>query len=297
MPSEPLKAFNAFAKQGLKPTFNTNFDPVAYRGVLAVEPVLEKESTFRALQHSRIEMRPDAAQARLVVYVAGGGFCFDANDTHRSFVDEIAGALGADGCLIRYRLAPEHPFPAALEDVSEALDLLLTERGPENVVVIGDSAGAALILSSLVARLSRSRPGPARLVLLSALTDMAMTGLSHVPNAEADPMFGPQAIIHKAHHYLQGANPTLPEASPYWGDVVGLPPCLFLVGDTEVMLDDSRRFVEKALNSAVDARLQIYPEAPHTMPLMADLPEAAQARQDILAFLREVWPASAPISD
>ena len=297
MSSEPLKAFNAHARQSLKPNFNTNFDPVAYRGMLAAEPVLEKESTFRALQHSRIELRPAAGHARLVIYVAGGGFCFDANDTHRNFVDEIAGALGADACLIRYRLAPEHPFPAALDDVSEGLELLLRERGPENVVVIGDSAGAALLLSSLVACRSLGRPVPARLVLLSALTDMAMTGLSNVANAELDPLFGPQAIIHKAHHYLQGVNPTLPEASPYWGDVVGLPPCLFLVGDTEVMLDDSRRFVEKALNSGVDARLRIYAEAPHTMPLMADLPEATEARQDIITFLREVWPASVPISD
>ena len=297
MPSEQLKAFNAFARQSLKPTFNTNFDPVAYRGALTTEPVLERDSTFRVLRHSRIELRPTTGCARMVVYVAGGGFCFDANDTHRGFVDEIAGALGADGCLIRYRLAPEHPFPAAFDDVSEALDLLLNERGAGNVVVIGDSAGAALILPSVMARLSGGRSVPARLVLLSALTDMAMTGLSHVANAEADPMFGPQAIIHKGHHYLQGANPTLPQASPYWGELAGLPPCLFLAGDTEVMLDDSRRFVEKALSAGVDARLQVCPEAPHTMPLMADLPEAADARRGIKAFLGEAWPASPPIAN
>ena len=169
------------------------------------------------------------------------------------------------------------------------LDHLLADRAPSDLAVIGDSAGAALVLSAVIARLSSGRAAPGRMVFLSALTDMAMTGRSHVFNAEADPLFGPQAIIHKAFHYLQGANPTDPRASPYWASPEGLPPCLFMAGGTEVMLDDSRRFVARAVAAGVDARLSVCPEAPHTFPLMADLPEAAAARCEVVAFLREAW--------
>ena len=179
MPSEQLKAFNAFARQSLKPTFNTNFDPVAYRGALTTEPVLERDSTFRALRHSRIELRPTTGHDRMVVYVAGGGFCFDANDTHRGFVDEIAGALGADGCLIRYRLAPEHPFPAAVIDSAAATRWIIEQAGmlgidANRVAVGGDSAGGNL--AAVVAIMARDRylPPVDFQVLIYPATDMGM---------------------------------------------------------------------------------------------------------------------------
>ncbi len=284
-----MTAFNRMARETLKPVFNADYDPAAFRAARAAASVLEDQSSFTDLAHGRLEFRPSADRRRLVAYVAGGGFCFDADDSHRRFVDEVAGAVGADGCLIRYRLAPEHPFPAAFDDVGEAIGRLLDDRAARDVVLIGDSAGAALILSAVMARLSAGQAVPGRMVFLSALTDLAMTGRSHVSNADADPLFGPQAIIHKAFHYLQGANPTDPRASPYWGSPEGLSPCLFLAGSTEVMLDDSRRFAARAAQAGVDARLSVYPEAPHTFPLMGDLPEAAKARGEIAAFLREGW--------
>lgn len=289
MTSDEMTAFNRMARETLKPVFNADFDPVAFRAARGAPGLLESESTFTPLTHGRLEYRPGGGRRRLVAYVAGGGFCFDADDSHRHLVDEIADAVHADGCLIRYRLAPEHPFPAAFEDVGEGIGRLLHDRAAQDVSLIGDSAGAALILSAVMARLSSGLATPGRMVFLSALTDMAMTGRSHVFNAEADPLFGPQAIIHKAFHYLQGANPTDPRASPWWGSPLGLPPCLFLVGSTEVMFDDSRRFVERAAQSGVDARLSVFPEAPHTFPLMADLPEAAKAKSEIVAFVREAW--------
>jgi acetyl esterase/lipase len=292
-----MTTFNAAARQTLKPVFNSDYDPTAFRLARNAPVALEGDSTFRALTHGRLEFRPGCARKRLVAYVAGGGFCFDADDSHRWFLDEVSKALDADGCLIRYRLAPENPFPAAFDDVYEAIDHLLGDRAPADLALIADSAGAALVLSAVMARLSASRPPPGRLVFISALTDMAMTGRSHVFNAEADPLFGPQAIIHKAYHYLQGTNPTDPKASPYWGSPSGLPPCLFLVGSTEVMLDDSRRFATRASEAGVDARISIYPEAPHTFALMDAMPEAAVARAEVVGFLREVWPNSVDEAD
>lgn len=289
MPSDEIRAFNAHTRAALKPTFNADYDPVAFRQARVAPAVLEAASTFAPAGGGRLELRPSRASPRMVVYVAGGGFCFDAGDNHRALVDKIASALDADACLVRYRLAPEHPFPAALDDTGAALEQLIRARGPANVAVIGDSAGAALVLSAVAARVEAGRPPPARLAFLSALTDMAMTGRSHVANAEADPLFGPQAIIHKAFHYLQGHSPTDPAASPFWGDPAGLPPALFLAGSTEVMRDDSVRFVDKARAAGVDARLSIYEEAPHTFPLLGPFPESEAAIAEIVAFLREGW--------
>ena len=289
MVSDEMKAFNRMARETLKPVFNGDFDPVAFRAARAAPSLLEETSTFVPLAHGRLEYRPTAGRRRLVAYVAGGGFCFDSNDSHRQLIDEVAARLDADACLIRYRLAPEHPFPAAFEDVGEGLAHLLNDRPAKDVTVIGDSAGAALILAAVISRLSAGGAAPGRMVFLSALTDMAMTGRSHVFNADADPLFGPQAIIHKAFHYLQGANPTDPRASPLWSSPRGLSPCLFLVGSTEVMLDDSRRFVDLAMQNGVDARLSVYQDAPHTFPLMGDLPEAVAARGELIAFLRKGW--------
>jgi monoterpene epsilon-lactone hydrolase len=130
---------------------------------------------------------------------------------------------------------------------------------------------------------------PGRVVCISPLTDMAMTGRSNVSNAEADPLFGPQAVIHKAFHYLQGADPTDPAASPFWGRLHGLPPCLLFAGTTEVMRDDATRFAAKARAAGVDARISLGEAAPHTYPLM-DFPESRAARDEIAAFLQESRP-------
>lgn len=289
MPSEEMKAFNAHAKATMKSLFNSNFDPVAFRAARETAPGAEADSTFVDAGNGRLEYRKPKGFKRVVAYVAGGGFCFDAGDNHRLLVDELAGSLQAEACLIRYRLAPEHPFPAAFDDVASGLDRLITDWGAENVVLVGDSAGAGLILSATLSRIAQNKAVPKRLAFLSALTDMAMTGLSHVENADADPLFGPQAIIHKAYHYLKGHNPTDPAASPYWGDATGLPACLFIVGSTEVMRDDSTRFVTKAKAAGVDACLSIYDEAPHTFPLLAPFPESSAAVQEMSAFFQEGW--------
>ena len=121
MPSEEIRAFNQHARTALKASFNADYDPVAFREARAAPALLEADSTVVAVGHGRLEYRPSKGRKRIVVYVAGGGFCFDASDSHRALVDEISAAVDADACLIRYRLAPEHPFPAAFDDVAAAM--------------------------------------------------------------------------------------------------------------------------------------------------------------------------------
>lgn len=284
MPSAEMEAFNAEARTSRKPFLNSDFDPVAFRSALPAAE-LEAASRIEQLGTARLEHRPPERDGSLLLYVSGGGFCFDANDSHRAFVDDVAARLGASGCLVRYRLAPEAPFPAALEDVETALEAVLSARSPAKVMIVADSAGAALVLSATLRRRDRGQSLPARIVGLSPLTDLAMTGRSNVANAEADPLFGPQAVIHKVMHYLQGALPTAVEASPYWANLAGLPPCLFIAGTTEVMRDDSTRFIEKARAAGVDAKVLLVEDAPHTFPLM-DFPESREARDAIAEFLR-----------
>lgn len=127
---------------------------------------------------------------------------------------------------------------------------------------------------------------PDKLVGLSVLTDMAMTGRSNVSNAETDPMFGPQAVLHKIFHYLQGANPAQASASPFWDEPVALPDSLFIVGSTEVMRDDTLRYAAKAESAGTNTRVVVVEDAPHVFALVPGLPETDQAVVDIAAFLR-----------
>jgi acetyl esterase/lipase len=126
---------------------------------------------------------------------------------------------------------------------------------------------------------------PDKLVCLSVLTDLAMTGRSHVTNAEADPLFGPQAVIHKAFHYLQGANPAKPDVSPFWDEPMALPDSLFIVGSTEVLRDDTLRYAKQAEGAGTTVQVMVQDEAPHVVALLPGIPEADQAVTQIVAFL------------
>ena len=205
--------------------------------------------------------------------------------TRRALLDRVSEAADVRGALLQHRLAPEHPFPAAHDDVVGALRQILGEEtGP--VVVMCDSSAGALVLCAC-ARLKREgHRVPDKLICLSVLTDLAMTGRSNVTNAEADPMFGPQAVIHKAFHYLQGANPGHAAVSPFWDEAVRLPDSLFIVGSSEVMRDDTLRYAEKVGRAGTKTKVSVYEEAPHVFPLLAGIPEADQAVAEIAAFVQ-----------
>lgn len=286
MPSAELLAFNAEAR-GRKPLLSSAYDPIAMRAQLASTPSMAAPASgcVPLPSGASIERRGDQTSSRVLLMIAGGGFCFGPNDSHRALLDRLCAGTGAKGALVHPRLAPEHPFPAAHLDAISAIQAIQAEPGVGRIDGIADSSGAALLLSAIGQLTDGGSHGLTRCVLISAFTDLATTGLSYVANAESDPMFGPEAVIHKAWHYLQGANPTDPRASPFWGDVRGLPPLLMFVGSTETMLDDTVRFADKVAQAGGEALLRVYEDAPHDFPLIPHLPEAAAAIDEMLNFL------------
>ncbi|MEM1154234.1 MAG: alpha/beta hydrolase [Pseudomonadota bacterium] len=267
----------------LKSFLNSNYEPARLR------PRVEHggprvDSRRVTLEHAHLETWGDPSSAVRILYAPGGGFCFGPNDDYRKFLTAVSKDISAEVYLLNYRLAPEHPYPAALDDTMEAL-LRASEDGVA-LVVMGDSAGAALLLSALIQLRDNNRfPDLKAAVYLSAFTDLALTGLSLVSNSRRDPLIRAEALVHKVYHYLQGHNPTDPGVSPLWGNLRGLPPSLFIVGSTEVLYDDSVRIVERGLKVGCDFHLSSYDQAPHIFPINQRLPEALQAREEISQFL------------
>jgi monoterpene epsilon-lactone hydrolase len=188
----------------------------------------------------------------------GGWFNLGSAAAYRHLVGHIARGAGATAFIPDYRLAPEHPFPAAVEDAGASVRGL-AERGIQRIAVTGDSAGGNLALALLL--LVAAEPAaihPTGAVLFSPITDLAMTGSSWQTRAEADPLFVREQAAELIQAYLNGHDPKDPLASPLYGNFVRLPPVRVQVGDDEVLLDDSVRFVERAVAAGIDAQLDVW---------------------------------------
>jgi acetyl esterase/lipase len=233
---------------------------------------------------------------RRLLYIHGGGWTSGGLDSHRPLSARISAATGCAVLAVDYRLAPEHPFPAGLDDCI-ATYRWLRENGPggaaaaQSLFVAGDSAGGNLTLALLFALSQRGLPLPNAAVPISPATDFLGTGDSWRSRAARDPILtlGPEGIRALSSAYLQGATtPEDPLASPLYGDYRGLPPLLFHVGDAEVLLDDSTRAAERASKAGVDVTLEVFPGMPHVWHAFAPfLPEASQAIERIGAFVRK----------
>jgi epsilon-lactone hydrolase len=231
--------------------------------------------------------KPPAARADCVIlHLHGGWFVFGSAQAYRNFVSNIAQHAGIATFIADYRLAPEHPLPAAIADVRDAYEGLVA-RGFRHVALTGDSAGGALAIE-LAARLAQD-PGaikPSALVLLSPVTDLTLSGETWQTRAEADVYFTLAQVQGLVQMYLGGQNTTDPLASPLFLDVRGLPPIRVHVGDDEMLLDDSRRFVQRAAAAGVDARLTIWQGMLHVFPNAVGTFEASDtALNEIGAFL------------
>jgi acetyl esterase/lipase len=225
-----------------------------------------------------------------VLYLHGGGYYFCSPRTHRSIVFGLATRANAPVFSLDYRLAPEHRFPAALDDATAAYRYLIAEgTAPESIVIAGDSAGGGLALATLVALRDAGDPLPAGAVLFSPWTDLAATGASIVDNDGADPMFSGPAIAKAAKVYLGDMPATHPYASPVYADLRGLPPLFMMAGSTEVLLDDSRRVAANARAAGVDCELEVWKKMPHVWPIFAPfIPEANRALDRAAAFVGRV---------
>jgi len=204
-----------------------------------------------------IEM-PGAVAGRSILYLHGGAYLLGSVNTHRSLVARIAAATKARCLAIDYRLAPEHPFPAAVEDATKAYRWLL-ERGqdPSRLTIVGDSAGGGLTLATLLALRDARTPRPAAAVCLSPWTDLEGTGASATDPKVGDPMITVDGLRQSGRDYLgPHGDPRNPLAAPLHGDYRGLPPLLIQVGTREILLDDATRVAAKAKAAGVDVTLE-----------------------------------------
>jgi epsilon-lactone hydrolase len=228
---------------------------------------------------------------RHVLYLHGGGFIAGSPGVYRHLAWRIGLVSGAQVLSPDYRLAPEYPFPAALDDAVAAYEWLLSEGiEPHQVALVGDSAGGGLVFSLLLRLRDARRPLPAAAVALSPWTDLALTGASLRRHAKADPMLDVAELPRVARSYLGGVDPCHPWASPIYGDLRGLPPALIQVGSDEILYDDAERLAAGLDQAGGSARLEIWPRMPHVWHLFAPmLPEARRAIGHVGSFLRERW--------
>jgi epsilon-lactone hydrolase len=235
------------------------------------------------------ESKKGGAVYGTLLYLHGGGYVSMSPRTHRS----VAGDFALRGFRVftpDYRLAPEHIFPAALKDVIAVWRALRAEvEGP--IFVAGDSSGGGLAVALMLSLRDDGDQGPAAACLFSPWTDLACTGESLKLNRERDPMQATDCLEMLARTYVGQADPRLPFLSPLYGDLTGLPPLLIFVGDTEVLLDDSKRLADRAQSQGVSSKLRIYADVPHAWPLLsAILPQGREAVDEAAVFLQEEAP-------
>ncbi len=230
--------------------------------------------------------QPDSGRALLCFH--GGGFVCGSSQSHRNMFSHIAKAVGCRAIIVDYTRTPDNPHPGIVRQSTDVYAGLLDQGyQPEHIAMIGDSAGGNLATAVPLQANSEGLPAPAACVTMSPWYDMEPTGETFASNAEVDAFVAPEAVRLLAGMYLGDADPTDPAVSPLYADPAPLPPMLIQVGGYETLLDDSRRFYEKAKAAGVDVELQIYPEMQHVHQLMAGkAPEADDAIAKMATWLR-----------
>lgn len=236
---------------------------------------------------------PGALAERAILYLHGGGYVMGSPNTHRSLGGEVSRASQAAVLMLDYRMGPEEPFPAAVEDGVAALQWLLDEGfAPHNLAIAGDSAGGGLAAAILVSARDKGIAMPAAAVCISPWSDLTCSNESYQTRAEADPMVGGD-ISKMADLYLQGQDVKDPYASPNFADLRSLPPLLIQVGRDEVLLDDSIKLDAKAKADGVDSTLEIWEDMIHVWHAFHPmLPEGRDGIARVGEFLREKWAAA-----
>lgn len=231
----------------------------------------------------------DGADDAVVLYLHGGGYCIGSLATHRPLAGRIALASRCRVVTLDYRLAPEHPFPAAVEDACAAYgDLLAGGSVPHRIVVAGDSAGGGLAVALLLALRAAGTPMPAAAVCLSPWTDLTQSSPAYDERADDDPMVSKAGLDEMAAAYLRDTDPRTALASPLFGDLAGLPPVRIEVGENEVLLDDATGLAERLRSAGVDVSLVVWPDLIHVFQAFPGelLPEADTSIDGVGAFVR-----------
>lgn len=224
----------------------------------------------------------------VILYFHGGGYIFGGLDSHRGLAWRLAKASDSEVLAVDYRLAPEHSFPAAVEDAVASYQWVVDQGiSAERVIVAGDSAGGGLAAALMVKLKELGLAQPKAAVLLSPWVDLTLSADSVRQNARKDAMLSPEALSKFTSLYLGDADPTSPLASPVFADLSGLPPTYVVVGSDEVLRDDSERLVGNIRDAGGQANIAVWPKMPHVFPLLAPIvPEGARAIEDIARFMR-----------
>jgi acetyl esterase/lipase len=293
MASWQAHVLDALLRVTVKRRLRQNTDLAHVRAVLNSGNLpIPPNIAYRRHQFGRVGgewvLAPDAGAAPpVLLYLHGGGYFACSAVTHRSITSWFAKA-GFSVFVPDYRLAPEHPYPAAVED-AEAAYLALLDQGHDagNIVVAGDSAGGGLTLALLLRLRDRLHRLPASAALFSPWTDLAGTGASVKTNATRDAMFTGAGLTAAAAFYLGRTSARTPLASPLYGDLRGLPPLLIHVGARELLRDDSTRLAERAQEAGVRVTLRVWPVVPHVWQLLHRfVPEGRESLRETAAFLR-----------
>jgi acetyl esterase/lipase len=232
---------------------------------------------------------PGVSIERVICYLHGGGYVLGSINTHREMASRFSRAASARVLILDYRLAPENPFPAAVDDSTAAYRWLLSIGvNPAQMVIAGESAGGGLTVATLVALRDAGEPLPAAGICLSPWVDLECLGESMVTKAEIDPVVNKDHILMLAKAYLGDTDPCTPLASPLYADLTGLPPLLIQVGTAECLFDDARRLADRARAAGVDVTLEPWDDMIHMWHMFAAiLPEGQQVIDRIGEFIRE----------
>lgn len=255
--------------------------PRAPKGTTTVERALGAVPAVRI-------SRPNTRPGRHILFLHGGGYVTGSPTLYRHITWRFADAAQAELIALDYRLAPQYPFPAALEDAVAAWRALLAEGAdPKHCAVMGDSAGGGLTLALGLRLRDEGVALPAALVAISPWTDLAITGASAAPGT-ADPMLTASDLHAFAAQYLAGADPRQPYISPLYGDPRGLPPTLIQVGSDEILLGDSERMKERMREAGCEVTLETWPRMPHVWHAFAPMmPESNRAIARTGEFIRQ----------
>lgn len=304
--SAQSRLLNLLLRTAIKPALTSGrFDPA--RSGAWLDRVMQGRKIARGVECSAVDngtvkgewLRPPRSKSARasILYLHGGGYFMGSARAYRGLTSRLAQLARAPVFAPDYRLAPEHAFPAAVDDAVAAYQWLLRQRiDPEGMVVAGDSAGGGLCLALIHALKERTITLPARLTLFSPWTDLAATGASLQENSRGCALFNAQTVQKAAAYYLRGGDPYSPLASPLYGDFTGFPPLQIHVSDSEAIRDDSLRLAEKAERAGVAVTLSIWHRQVHAWPAFYPLlPEAEYCLEELADCARDLEEALNPV--
>jgi len=280
--SQPVVNPNASVEEA-----RAGFEQVA--SMFPVDADIKREAVSAGGIKAEWVSAPDADAGRAVLYLHGGGYVIGSINTHRSLAARLSRASGARVLVIDYRLAPEHPHPAAVDDAVAAYRWMLAHGlKPARITVAGDSAGGGLTVATLLAIRDAKLPLPGAGACLSPWVDLEGIGESMTTKAGVDPIVQKTGLLQMAAAYLGGKEPRTPLAAPLYADLSGLPPLLIQVGTAETLLDDASRLAERARKAGVTVSYEPWESMIHVWHLFAPmLDEGQQAIDRVGEFVRK----------